>query len=98
LKVQHLIYSLSQFIAPNGVEEKLVKQYLDIQKKKYQEHVKQSEASQIESGGSPFELKQIVTRITIEGESTMLLLLRQLEFDRNSEWVLELTPMLNAPH
>ena len=98
----HLFYTLGQFTRPSpdtGMilpEEKLIKRYVETRKKEYFEFVKQNEKNLV-SGA--YDVKEHVTRITIEGEHVCLFLLKRVGDPNKSEmYEIEITPILNAPH
>ena len=45
-----------------------------------------------------YKIKQIVKRVTIEGEHTCLMLLKQDYNAQNEPLVLEIIPIMNAPY
>ena len=77
-------------------EEKLIKRYVETRKKEYFEFVKQNEKNQ---AFGPYEVKEHVSQITIEGEHVCLFLLKKVGTPQKSEMLeIEITPILNAPH
>lgn len=45
---------------------------------------------------SKFAFKEVVRRITVEGEHTYLMLMRQQ--NKGSDFTIEFLPIMNAPH
>jgi hypothetical protein len=76
----HLFYTLKQFVSSESNEHQLTKRYINLRKKRYYDFI-QTDSS---------ELKLVVTRVTIEGEHTCVLVARQKRF--------ELMPITNVPH
>ena len=77
-------------------EDKLLKKYIDSRRKEYLElarNTKQNDAA--------IELKQTVTRVTIEGEHIYLFVIKRIvDFleQKQDMYEVELLPILNAPH
>ena len=77
-------------------EDKLLKKYIDSRRKEYLElarNTKQNDAA--------IELKQTVTRVTIEGEHIYLFVIKRIvDFleQKQDMFEVELLPILNAPH
>ena len=77
-------------------EDKILKKYIDSRRKEYLElarNTKQNDAA--------IELKQTVTRVTIEGEHTYLFVIKRIvDFleQKQDMFEVELLPILNAPH
>lgn len=77
-------------------EDKLLKKYIDSRRKEYLElarNTKQNDAV--------IELKQTVTRVTIEGEHIYLFVIKRIvDFleEKQDMYEVELLPILNAPH
>ena len=77
-------------------EDKILKKYIDSRRKEYLElarNTKQNDAA--------IELKQTVTRVTIEGEHIYLFVIKRIvDFleQKQDMYEVELLPILNAPH
>ena len=77
-------------------EDKILKKYIDSRRKEYLElarNTKQNDAA--------IELKQTVTRVTIEGEHIYLFVIKRIvDFleQKQDMFEVELLPILNAPH
>ena len=64
---------------------------MDNEKKRYLEYFKHSEKN---DKSQKFLAKQVVKRVTIEGEHNYMFLLKQ---DENKQSFIELLPIMNAP-
>eukprot|EP00347_Sterkiella_histriomuscorum_P014669 403360000 len=101
LQRQQFVNNLLQFTQPDSLsqgqglylsEDDILKRYIDNEKKKYLEYIKHSEQSDKQS---KYLIKQVVKRVTIEGEHNYLVL---LQHDSQKLYNLQLIPIMNSPY
>lgn len=89
-EVQHFMNTLQMFSEQAGDdEEETVKRYVENEKKKALVRAKQMQR---------YAHKIIVKRITIEGEHTYMLMIREGNPESGEAKTVVLEPLLNAPH
>ena len=92
LRQQHLSYTIQQFtqylsqseqsISIVLSEQEIVKRFCELQQKKYNDFILNSQEH--------IDLRAFVNRITIEGQSSVVIVLRNYQ--------LEILPLMNSPH
>ena len=92
---EKFLHTLLLFTHPEqqfASEEDILKKYVETEKKRHIEYLKHTE----NKTGVKLILKHVVKRVTIEGEHTFLMIMRE-DKESGKKQVIELQPMLNAP-